>query len=59
MSDEMSDDNVTLLTPFFEGGKVFAFGSQNRRKKSLGRNGFLFQKRYISMDLIPISWDEW
>ena len=38
---------VTLLTPDFEGSKVFVFGSQNRRKKSLRRNGFSVQKRYI------------
>lgn len=49
----MSDENVTLLTLNFEGGKAFAFGSQKRRKKSLRGNGFSFQKRYISTGLFP------
>jgi hypothetical protein len=32
MKDELSDENVTLVTADFEGGKVFAFGSQKWRK---------------------------
>lgn len=50
----MSDENVTHLAQNFAGGKVFVFGSQNRQKKSLRRNGFSFQKRYISTGLFQL-----
>ena len=40
MIDEMSDKNVTLLTPDFGKGKVFVFGSRGFRKKCLCRNAF-------------------
>ena len=40
MKVELSDENVTLVTADFEGGKVFVFGSQNRRKKLLRSKGF-------------------
>lgn len=55
----VDDGDVTLLTPFFERGKVFVFQIQNWRKKLLRRNGFSFQKRYISTCLFHFFGDEW